>query len=144
MKKKIIIILVVLLAGGGFAAKTFLLKPKPVVLKVKGEVYLMQHPFTLNMADGRYATLTAALILAPTQTDGATAEASTSSDAIVGTLPEEAVIRDIITNVVTDEPGSALTTDTGRAHLKQKILKAISAQTDDKITGVLFTDVAVQ
>lgn len=145
MNKKLIIILVALLAVGGFGAKTFLLKPKPVVLKVKGEVYVMPHQFTLNLADGRYATLTAALVLAPTQTDGATAAAgAASSDAEVGTLPEEAVIRDIITNVVTDANANTLISTSGREDIKKKILTAIAKDTDDKVTGVLFPDLAVQ
>jgi len=105
----------------------------------------MPHQFTLNMADGRYATLTAALLLAPGQSDGATAEGgSASSDATVGTLPEEAAIRDIITNTITSQPGSELTSVDGREHLKKEILKEIRTGTDDKVSGVYFTDVAVQ
>ena len=146
MKKKLIIGLVVVLAIGGYVAKSMLLKPKVVVPKVNGEVYVMPHQFTLNMADGRYATLNAALLLAPGQSDGATAASGGSSDSssVVGTLPEEAVIRDIITNTITSQPGSALTTASGREHLKTQILKAIKVGTDDKIDGVYFTDVAVQ
>ena len=145
MKKKLIIGLVVILAIGGYVAKTMLLKPKVVVPKVNGEVYVMPHQFTLNMADGRYATLNAALLLAPGQSDGASATASGgSSDSVIGTLPEEAVIRDIITNTITSQPGSALTTANGREQLKSEILKAIKTGTDDKIDGVFFTDVAVQ
>jgi flagellar FliL protein len=145
MNKKLIIGLVLVLAVGGFAAKTFLLKPKPVKLKVAGTVYVLPHQFTLNLADGRYATLTAALILAPTQSDGATAEGgSSASDSEVGTLPEEAVIRDIITNIVTGQTGSTLTSIRGREKVKTEILHAISTQTDDKVTSVLFPDLAVQ
>ena len=145
MKKKLIIGLVVVLAIGGYVAKSMLLKPKVVIPKVNGTVYVLPHQFTLNMADGRYATLTAALLLAPGQSDGATAEAAApSSEAIVGTLPEEAVIRDIITNTITAQPGSALTSAGGREHLKREILHEIKTGTDDKISGVLFTDVAVQ
>ena len=145
MKKKLIIGLVVVLAIGGYVAKSMLLKPKVVIPKVNGTIYVLPHQFTLNMADGRYATLTAALLLAPGQSDGATADsAAPSSDAIVGTLPEEAMIRDIITNTITSQPGSALTSAGGREHLKNEILHEIKAGTDDKVSGVLFTDVAVQ
>ena len=144
MKKKIIIGLLVVLAIGGYAAKTMLLKPKVVVPKIAGSIYVLPHQFTLNMADGRYATLTAALLLAPGQSDGASATASTSSDATVGTLPEEAAIRDIITNTITAQPGSELTSANGREHLKSEILHEIRTGTDDKINGVYFTDVAVQ
>jgi flagellar FliL protein len=145
MKKKIIIGLVAVLAIGGYVAKTMLLKPKVVVPRINGTIYVLPHQFTLNMADGRYATLTAALLLAPGQSDGATAEGgSTSSDATVGTLPEEAAIRDIITNAITSQPGSELTSATGREHLKTEILRNIRTGTDDKVNGVYFTDVAVQ
>lgn len=146
MKKKLIIIFVLVLAVGGFAAKTILLKPKPVVMRVEGEVYVLPHQFTLNLADGRYATLTAAVVLAPGQSDGSTAASagSTSSDAEVGTLPEEAVIRDIITNIVTGVNSQTLISPSGRQGIKKEILARIAKDTDDKVTSVLFPDVAVQ
>jgi flagellar basal body-associated protein FliL len=146
MKKKLIIILVVVLAGGGFAAKTFLL-PKPAVakLKVNGTIYVLPKAFTFNLTDGHYATMTAGLILAPGQTDGASATAAApDASSAVGTLPEEAVIRDIITNDVTDKTSKALVTATGRAALKKEILSDIRHKTDDKVSDMLFTDVAVQ
>jgi flagellar protein FliL len=143
-KKKILLIVLVVLLGGGYVAKGKLMPPKVVKLKVAGEVYILPKQFTLNLQDGRYATLTAALVLAAGQTDGATAEAATSSDATVGTLPEEAVIRSIITNTVTGDTSSALIDQPGREHLEQELKKEILTQTDVKITDVLFTDVAVQ
>lgn len=145
MKKKIIIGLVLVLAIGGYEAKAILLKPKVVKPKVAGEVYVLPHQFTLNLADGRYATLTAALVLAPGQSDGASAAGGgTSSESDVGTLPEEAVIRDIITNTITSESPQALTSAIGRDRLKQEILAKIRAGTDDKIAAVLMPDVAIQ
>jgi flagellar basal body-associated protein FliL len=145
MKKKLIIGLVLVLAIGGYEAKSMLLKPKVVIPKINGTIYVMPHQFTLNLADGRYATLTTALLLAPGQSDGSTAASSApASDAVVGTLPEEAAIRDIITNIVTAQPGSELTSVAGREHLKAQILKTIKKSTDDKVSDVLFTDVAVQ
>jgi flagellar basal body-associated protein FliL len=146
MKKKLIIILLVVVAGGGFAAKTFLL-PKPAVAKAKidGEIYVLPKGFTLNLTDGRYATMTVGLILAPGQADGASAEGGvTTTPAGIGTLPEEPAIRAIITNTITNEPSSALLTDSGRAKLKSEILSQIKGTTDDKVTDILFTDVAVQ
>jgi flagellar FliL protein len=146
MKKKLIIILVVVLAGGGYAAKTFLL-PKPVQAKpkVNGEVYVLPKGFTFNLTDGRYATMTAGLVLAPGQSDGATAEGGTeTTPAGLGTLPEEAVIRDIVTNAVTDKTSKALITAPGRRALKREILADIKHKTDVKVTDILFTDVAVQ
>jgi flagellar FliL protein len=144
MKKKILIVVVLLLLGGGYVAKGKLMPKKVVKLKISGEVYILPKQFTLNLQDGRYATLTAALVLAPGQSDGATPESSVSSDATVGTLPEEAVIRAIITNDVTNDTSHALIDATGREALQQKILQDIRTQTDVKVSDVLFTDVAVQ
>jgi flagellar basal body-associated protein FliL len=62
----------------------------------------------------------------------------------VGTLPEEAVIRAIITNDITNETSHALIDDSARTALEHHILSDIEAQTDVKVTDVLFTDVAVQ
>jgi flagellar protein FliL len=145
MKKKLIIVLVVVLAGGGFAAKTFLLpKPAAAKLKVNGTIYVLPKGFTFNLTDGRYATMTAGLILAPGQSDGASATAVADSSSPVGTLPEEAVIRDIITNDVTDKTSKALVTVAGRRALKKEILDDIKHKTDVKVSDILFTDVAVQ
>ena len=73
MKKKIIIVLVVLLAGGGFVAKSMFLKPAVAKEKIEGTIYILPKQFTANLKDGRYATLTVALVLAPGQSTGAVA-----------------------------------------------------------------------
>jgi flagellar basal body-associated protein FliL len=144
-KKKLIIILVVVLAGGGYAAKTFLLpKPKVPVMKIAGEIYVLPKGFTLNLADGRYATMTIGLVLGLTQSDGATAAGATTSPAGIGTLSEEPAIRAIITNVITNDSSPALLTASGRAGVQAKILSEIKATTDVKVTGIMFTDLAVQ
>jgi flagellar FliL protein len=144
MKKKLLIVVPLLLLAGGYVAKGQFMPKKVVKMKISGTVYIMPKQFTLNLKDGRYATLTAALILAPGQSDGATADATVSSDATVGTLPEEAVIRSIITDAVTDQTSHALIDPAGRQALQQQILGAIRSQTDVKVSDVLFTDVAVQ
>jgi flagellar basal body-associated protein FliL len=145
MKKKLMIIIPVLLLGGGYVAKAKLMAPKPVKPKLAGEIYILPKQFMCNLQDGHYATLTVALELAPGQSDGATAEsAGASSTSTVGTLPEEAVIRAIITNLITNEHSSALVTSAGRSGLQTQILSQIKAQTDVKVDQVFFTDVAVQ
>jgi len=143
MNKKLIVGMVVALLVGGYAAYSFA-KPKPIdKSKIKGTIYVLPKSFTLNMTDGRYATLTVALNLAPGQSDGASPEAAPSDNGF-GTLPEEPAIRDIITNIVTNQNSQALISDTGRERTKRAILKAITTQTDVKVSAVLFTDVAVQ
>jgi flagellar FliL protein len=145
-KKKLIILLIVVLGGGGFAAKTFLL-PKPAVAKSKvaGTIYVLPKGFTFNLTDGHYATATVGLVLAPGQTDGATAEsAGTTTPAGIGTLPEEPLVRDIITNIVTNETSPQLITVAGRQKTEKAILDAIKKQTDVKLSQILFTDLAIQ
>ena len=144
-KKKLIIILLVVIAGGGYAAKTMLL-PKPAAAKPKiaGEIYVLPKGFTFNLTDGRYATMTIGLILAPGQSDGASAAGATTTPAGIGTLPEEPAIRAIITNVITNDSSQTLLNASGRNHLQSEILSDIKTTTDVKVTGILFTDVAVQ
>jgi flagellar FliL protein len=144
MKKKIMIILPVLLLGGGYVAKAKLMPAKVVKPKLAGEIYILPKQFMCNLQDGHYATLTVALELAPGQSDGATAEGGTASGATVGTLPEEAVIRAIITNLITNDTSSQLVTDSGRTSLETQILSKIKTTTDVKVNQVFFTDVAVQ
>ncbi len=67
-----------------------------------------------------------------------------AADATLGTLPEEAAVRDIITNALTDSTSASLTNAAARVKLKHKIVLAIRSGTDVKLTDVLFTDVAVQ
>ena len=144
MKKKLMIIIPVLLLGGGYVAKAKLMPPKVVKPKIAGEIYILPKQFTLNLQDGHFATLTVALELAPGQSDGASATADTSSTSTVGTLPEEAVIRAIITNLITNDTSAELVTDSGRTSLEKQILTEIKTQTDVKVDEVFFTDVAVQ
>ena len=143
-KKKIILpILVLLLAGAGFK----LMGPKKEEPKVKvhGEVYVLPKEFVINLADGRFAKLGVGLVLphealaaaggghgAPTPPEG------------YGPLPQEGLIRDIVTDTLTDGSADELVGKDGRHHLKEKILKQIKKQSDVKPKHVLFTDVAVQ
>jgi flagellar basal body-associated protein FliL len=145
MKKKLIIIVVLVLVVGGVGAKMFLL-PKKAAAKqrIDGTIYVLPKGFTLNLTDGKYATLTLALVLAPGQSTGATAAGVTTTPAGFGTLTEEPVIRAIVTNDVTDQSSKALLTGSGRARLKSEILHGIRKQTDVKVKQIYFTDLAVQ
>jgi flagellar basal body-associated protein FliL len=138
--KKILLVLPVLL----FAGYTMTKHKKVVKQKINGSIYQMPGSFLLNLSDGRYVKLTMALQLAPGQSDGATAAGGSSSEGSVGTLHEEAVIREIVTNTVTNLSGETLISASGRRTLKQKILAAIKAQTDIKVESVLIPDFTVQ
>lgn len=119
-------------------------KPKPVVkMKIKGTIYVMPQAFLLNLSDGRYAKLTVALELAPGQSDGASAATSGSSEG-PGTLPEEPVVREIVTNDITNQSGEALVTAPARRAIRQKILLEIQKDTDLKVESVLIPDLTVQ
>ena len=78
-KKKIIIIAVVVLLGGGYVAKGFVMPPPKNTDKIKGTLYLMPKEFLVNLSDGRYGKIDVALLLAPGQSNGATAEAASGN-----------------------------------------------------------------
>jgi flagellar FliL protein len=146
MKKKLMIALPVLLIVLGGAYKFVLAKPaaqaKP---KVDGEVYVLPRDFLINLSDGRFVKLNVALVLdhgaiAPV---GGHAAAAAPPDGF-GPLPQEAVVRDIVTNTLMDVPGAKLIGRKGRLQLKRRILKQILRTTDVHAKEVLFTDVAVQ
>jgi flagellar basal body-associated protein FliL len=54
------------------------------------------------------------------------------------------VVRDVITDTITDARPNQLVSRKGRDALKAKVLKSLRARTDVKVNDVLFTDVAVQ
>jgi flagellar basal body-associated protein FliL len=143
MKKKLIPVLVIVLLFGGYEGYSMATAPPPPKLKIPGQIYILPKDFTLNMAGGQYATLTVALQL-PADEAMATTSPTNPPPTGFGDLPDEAVVRAIITNDVTDQPTSALISTAGRAKLEDKILSNILSQTDVKATAIYFTDLAVQ
>ena len=122
-------------------------KHKPVPKeKVKGTIYLMPKEFLLNLRDGRYAKVAIALDLAPGQSDGSSAAggSSGSGESAVGTLPEEPMVREIVTDVITGQDGSSLESDSGRRSIQKEIAADIRKQTDVKVETVLIPDLTVQ
>jgi flagellar basal body-associated protein FliL len=144
MNKKLLILPIALIVA--FLAYTMVLaKPAPKGKeKIVGTVYVLPKDFLLNLNDGRYAKLTVALVLAPGQSNGAVAEAAPPAADTIGTLPEEAVVRSIVTDAVTDQSGGTIISTPGRSRIRQDILARLRAHTDLKVNDVLFTDVAVQ
>ncbi|HTU80430.1 MAG TPA: flagellar basal body-associated FliL family protein [Solirubrobacteraceae bacterium] len=143
-KKKLMlaVALPILILGVGYK----MTQPKPVNKdKIKGTIYVLPAPFLLNLSDGRYAKLTVGLELSPGQSDGASATASASSgENAVGTLPEEALVREIVTDTITNQNGETLINNQGRTAIKHQILHAIDQQTDVKVEAVLIPDLTVQ
>jgi len=141
--KFVLPVMVLILLGGAY--KTVLAKPKKEPEpKVHGVVYVMPKEFLLNLADDRYAKLTVALVVdhhEPLAAEGAHAAAPPEG---WGTLPQEAVIRGLVTDTLTGVDADKLVDHEEREHLKEKLLKAIKKQSDVHVEEVLFTDVAVQ
>jgi flagellar basal body-associated protein FliL len=132
----------ILILGVGYK----MMQPKPVNKdKIKGTIYVLPAPFLLNLQDGRFAKLTVALQLAPGQSDGASATtAASSGENAAGTLPEEPLVREIVTNSITNQNGEALISNTGRRAIKRQIMQTIDKQTDVKVEAVLIPDLTVQ
>jgi flagellar basal body-associated protein FliL len=145
LKKKILIpVLLVLLAAGASYAFVFAKPAKKTKSKIDGTVVVLPKEFLVNLSDGRYAKLSVGLVLAPGQAATASAaDASRLPDGYAG-IPQEGAIRDIVTNVTTDQSGSSLITERGRSRLRELILASLRKHTDVKVNDVLLTDVAVQ
>jgi flagellar basal body-associated protein FliL len=144
-KKKLIPVIVVLVLGLG-AAYT-MAKPKKVVkMKVPGTIYVLPESFLLNLSEGHYAKLSVGLDLSPLQSDGGTTSGQTTASAgeSAGTLPEEPLVREIVTDTITGQSGSTLVSATGRNTIKHQILTAIRSRTDLKVESVLLPEVTVQ
>ena len=146
MKKKLPIIAVLALVVLGGAYKTVLAKPgkpepKP---KVHGEVYVLPKEFLVNLADGRYAKVQVALLIEAAEGGGHAAPEGGAAPEGYGTEPQEAVVRDIVTDELTDVSDAELIEREGRERIKKRIKKAILAHTDVHVEEVLFPDVTVQ
>ncbi len=141
-KLMLVVALPILILGIGYK----MTRPKPVNKdKIQGTIYAMPAPFLLNLTDGKFAKITVALELAPGQCDGASATAAAASgENAAGTLPEEPLVREIITNAITNQNGEALVTEQGRKAIKHQIVAQITKQTDVKVEAVLFPDLTVQ
>jgi flagellar basal body-associated protein FliL len=145
MKKKLIILVVAVLVIGGGAYKTVLAKPKEKAPepKVAGTVYVLPKEFLVNLADGRFAKLQVALVVehAPVAAGGHGAPVPPEG---YGAEPQEAIIRDLITDELTNASDHELIQREGRERIKKKILVAIKKHTDVHVEEVLFPDVTVQ
>ena len=142
-KLKFVIPLVVLIViGGGY--KFVLAKPPAEKHKVEGAVYVMPKEFLLNLSDSHFAKLSVALVLPEEEVAaGGHGEGATPPEGY-GALPQEAAVRAVITDTITDATAKDLINRKKRAKLREECLKEIKAHTDVKAHDVLFTDVAVQ
>ena len=148
MNKKILIIAVLALVIAGGAYKTVLAKPSEPAPepKVHGTVYVLPKEFLVNLADGRYAKVSVALVVEAAEASGGHGggHGAPAPPEGYGTEPQEAIVRDLITDTLTDAGDADLIEREGREKLKKKILKAIKKHTDVHVEDVLFPDVTVQ
>jgi flagellar FliL protein len=145
---KILIPVLLLVAGGVYK---FVLAPKPVVPKpkIEGAVYVMPKDFLINLKSGRFAKLNAALVLKEGYLEKAIAASGGGHEAAAppdgyGTLPQEAAVRGIITDTITDMPATRLTREKSRVKVQEQVLKRIHAETDVEAEDFIITDLAVQ
>jgi flagellar FliL protein len=149
MKSKLKIILPLALIVFGGVYKFALAKPAPAPKhKIAGEVYVLPKSFLLNLSDGKYVAMGVALVLkegySAVPAAGGHGAAAAAPPEGYGTLPQEPVIRSIVTDTVTDTSSSQLVSRKGRETLKKRILRRIDKYTDVEAADVLLTDVAVQ
>jgi flagellar basal body-associated protein FliL len=146
-KLKIVIPVVLLVVLGG-VYKFVIAKPAHVPKpKIAGTVYVLPKEFLINLSEGRFAKLGVGLVLDEHDTSLVPAGghgATVTPPEGFGPLPQEAVIRDIVTDTLTDHDARELVEREGREKLKQKIMKTVGKRTDVHVEDVLFTDVAVQ
>jgi flagellar basal body-associated protein FliL len=141
-KLKIVLPLTLLIVLGGLY-KVVLAKPTDVHHKVDGQVYVLPKEFLLNLSGNHFVKLNVGLVLAEGEVP-TSAEGGSPPPEGFGPLPQEAVVRDVITDTLTDADSRQLVSRKGRHALKAKLLKSLRARTDVKVKDVLFTDVAVQ
>src|SRR4051794_414886 len=147
MVKKLVPVIALLAVLGGVykfvLAKPATAKPKP---HVQGIVYPLKKEFLVNLADGRYAKLTAGLVLAEDDTThlAAGGEGAATPPEGYGDMAQEGIVRSIITSVLTDKPADDLTSDKGREEIEKEVVKLIKKKTDVKIEEVFFSDLTVQ
>jgi flagellar basal body-associated protein FliL len=149
MKSKLKFILPVLLLLAGAAWKFNPLASEPVQAKpkVEGEVYVLGKQFLINLADGKFAQLTVGLVLEHGETsagEAAHGEAAAKPPEGFGVMPQEAVVRDVITDELTGKDADDLVDEKSRSRIKAEIASALKQHTDVHVDDVLFTDVTVQ
>jgi len=141
MKKKLkfvlpVPILLVVLAG----AYVTVLAPKKAAAtppKVNGTLVELPNDFVVNLAGGHYGKLSVALLLSTPPPASATVNGTT-------TLPEDAQIRADITDALTGLEPSDLIDRSSRHALLAGLLKKLKQTTDEPVTQVMITDLAIQ
>ena len=148
MKKKLMIVVTVLLIALGGAYKFVLAKPKAAAKKpnVEGTLYVLQKEFLVNLADERYAKVSAALLLDPKDhsTAAAGGHGAPAPPEGYGAMAQEAIIRAIVTDELTGKPAEELEDHKKRDKVREHIVERIHKETDVHADDILFPDLTVQ
>ena len=140
-KKKLIVVVLALVVAAG-AYKFAFAGASDADARIHGQVYVLPKEFLINMADGRFAKLTVALVLP--SGEKIEPEKGTTPPEGFGPLPQEGAVRAVVTDVMTDASADDLIDRGGRARLRKRLLRSLRRDTDVNAKKVLFTDVAVQ
>jgi flagellar basal body-associated protein FliL len=148
MNKKTLIIAVLALVVAGGAYKTVLAKPKEKAKKpnVEGTLYVLQKEFLVNLADSRYAKISAALLLDPKDHSAAAAggHGGTAPPEGYGAMTQEVIVRAIVTDALTGRDAADLEDPRKRDRLRKEIVERIHEETDVHADDILFPDLTVQ
>jgi flagellar basal body-associated protein FliL len=140
-KKKLIVVVLALVVVGA-AYKFVFAGTSDANARIHGQVYVLPKEFLINLADGRFAKVTVALVLP--SGEKIEPEKGTQPPEGFGPLPQEGAVRAVVTDVMTDASADDLIDKAGRARVRRRVLRSVRHDTDVKATKVLFTDVAVQ
>ena len=137
-KKKLLIIgpIVLLLVVGVAYKKVLAPKPAHVKLKIEGHLLALDPEFVINLAAGRYAKLSVAVLTKDAPVPQHVGEAPM--------LAQNAAVRSIITDELTGVSAERLTSKAGRKQILVEIKQRIHKSTDEHIDSLYFTDIAVQ
>jgi flagellar basal body-associated protein FliL len=148
MNKKTLIIAVLALVVAGGVYKTVLAKPKEKAKKpnVEGTLYVLQKEFLVNLADSRYAKVSAALLLDPKDhsTAAAGGHGGPAPPEGYGAMTQEAIVRAIVTDALTGRDAADLEDARKRDRLRKEIVERIHEETDVHADDILFPDLTVQ
>ena len=148
MKKKLPIIAVLLLVAIGGAYKVTRKPAKPAPKPhVNSLVYMLPKDFTIYLAGGRYVKLGLGLEVSkkdPESLTPKTGESAATTPKGYGVMPEEALVREVVTEDLTGLDDQQFLDSSSRNALKAKLTKDISDSADVHLDGVLFSDVAIQ
>jgi flagellar basal body-associated protein FliL len=126
------------LAGVGYK---LLLAPKASAQtkKIDGTLVSLGDPFVVNLAGGHYGKLSVSVLVS-----GSTASATAGGATGASLLPQYDAVRSIVTDELTGAPVSILVSRGARHGLLDQLERRIKSSTDEPITRVLITDLAVQ